>query len=289
MKQTVRAFIAVEISTDVRRLVKKTLAPLKRDFPEVKWIDDENFHVTLKFLGPNVPIVEIHKVIAAIKRACRNVEQFDLVFEGLGAFPNVANPRTIWVGVTDGVDELRELVSEIDKELEKLGYPSQGRSFSPHLTIGRARLSDRYTEDRQSERSLADQIKSFDDSFWGCCPVDRVVLYSSELERNGAKYEPLATIDLATDAFFDDEDASEDDVASPKKGLSVPKIPELTPDRDKLRFTPRPPKTAKPDSKTGRKKGSPNARKKSSDDDVFNLSQQDIEQFDSLLRDEDEN
>ena len=81
MKSTVRAFVAIEISLDVRRVAKKKLAPLQREFPDVKWIDDDNFHVTLKFLGPNVPVVELHKLIAALKRACRSVEQFDLVFD----------------------------------------------------------------------------------------------------------------------------------------------------------------------------------------------------------------
>ena len=291
MKSTVRAFVAIEISLDVRRLAKKTLAPLKRAFPDVKWLEDENFHVTLKFLGPNVPVVELHKLIAALKRACRGVEQFDLVLEGLGAFPNASAPRTLWIGVTDGVDELRELAARIDEEFEKLGYPVEGRAFSPHLTIGRARRRDR--DDAQgADATLADEIEKFGDFYWGCCPVDRVILFSSELERYGAKYEPLASVELAPlGGCFDEEDEAEREGSSKMPTQNVPKIPELDPERDKLRFTPRPPRNLQSDAKPNAKKNaarSNNSNKgKNNSPDVFNLTEQELAQFDALLTEDD--
>ena len=66
MNSTIRAFIAVDISPAIRSQVQKALKPLQNAFPDVKWVDDENFHVTLKFLGPNVPTTELHLLIAAI-------------------------------------------------------------------------------------------------------------------------------------------------------------------------------------------------------------------------------
>ena len=287
MKSTVRAFVAIEISLDVRRLAKKTLAPLKRAFPDVKWLDDENFHVTLKFLGPNVPVVELHKLIAALKRACRGVEQFDLVLEGLGAFPNTSDPRTIWIGVTDGVDELRELAAKIDDEFEKLGYPVEGRAFSPHLTIGRARRRDR-ADAQDADATLADEIEKFDDFYWGCCPVDRVVLFSSELDRNGAKYEPLASVELTPlGGYYDGEEDAEEENSSQKAATpNLPKLPELDPEREKLRFTPRPPKYFKSGAKPLAKRNSAPSNKTKTDSNVFNLSEQELAQFDALLKED---
>ncbi len=206
MNSTIRAFIAVEISSAIRTQVKKAANPLQNAFPNVKWVDDENFHVTLKFLGPNVPTNELHLLIAAIERACKGVEQFDLVFEGLGAFPDVSNPRTIWIGVSDGVEQIRNLAARIDKELEALGYPVEGRKFSPHLTIGRARQKDRNAKapkyvTRQNIKavenaSLADMLNERSDLYFGSSPVDNVILFSSDLQRNGPQYEHLAVIDL---------------------------------------------------------------------------------------------
>lgn len=227
MKSYIRAFIAVEIAPSIRTETLKALAPMQKAFPNVKWVDDDNFHVTLKFLGPNVPTTELHHIINAIQKACANFEQFDLVFEGLGAFPNESNPRTIWVGVTDGVNELRQLAKRIDDELEKFGFPREGREFSPHLTVGRTRQRDReegqfivkprktqYDSGRRDRKgnNIPQQEEDFEpgtfsmlsrmiydrsNTFFGSSPVDSVVLYSSELERGGPKYEPLAEIELS--------------------------------------------------------------------------------------------
>ena len=128
MKSTVRAVVAIDIAPGIRREARKLIKPLQKAFPNVKWVDDDNFHVTLKFLGANTPTTELHRVIRAIERACAKFEQFDLVFDGLGAFPDPSNPRTVWIGVAEGVEELRELSRRIEDELEKIGFPKEGAS-----------------------------------------------------------------------------------------------------------------------------------------------------------------
>ena len=233
MKSHVRAFVAIDIAPSVRAQARKALRPMMKSFPNVKWVDNENFHVTLKFLGPNVPTNELHNVIAAIQRACRNFEQFDLVFEGMGAFPDSSNPRTIWIGVSDGVNELRTLAKRIDEEMEKIGFPSENRQFSPHLTVGRTRQRDRNEGEfasktkRSSESNQGTQGEEFEPGtfsplarmlydcsnvFFGSSPVDTVTLYSSELERNGPKYEPIAEIELAPLGSVDEQTPQKFDV-----------------------------------------------------------------------------
>lgn len=230
MKSYVRAFIAVEIAPSIKTEARKALGPMKKAFPGVKWVDDDNFHVTLKFLGPNVPTTELHHIIAAIQKACAKFEQFDLVLEGVGAFPDASSPRTIWLGVTDGVAELRQLAKRIDDELEQYGFPREGREFSPHLTVGRTRQRDReegqfavrtspknlgnfsyshkkYANNKPMRReeevepgtfgALSRMIYERSNTFFGSSPVDSVILYSSELERGGPKYEALAEIELS--------------------------------------------------------------------------------------------
>ncbi len=203
MKPFVRAFVAVDISPSVRTEARKALKDAAAAFPNVKWVDDENFHVTLKFLG-SVPTTDLHRVVRAVETACRGFEQFDLLFEGVGAFPNAENPRTIWIGVGEGVREIRRLASRIDDEMAKIGYPPENREFSPHLTVGRARQKDREeTFSGGLSRMLAERANVF----IGTSPVDAVVVYSSELERGGPKYEPLAEIELSPLGAGDDEDA----------------------------------------------------------------------------------
>ncbi|MBQ6826641.1 MAG: RNA 2',3'-cyclic phosphodiesterase, partial [Thermoguttaceae bacterium] len=193
MKPTVRAFIAVAISPMIRNEARKTLRPIIEAYPNVKWVEEENFHVTLKFLG-TVPTVELHRVVAAVERGCRKFEQFDLVFEGVGAFPNADSPRSIWIGVREGAREIRELARRIEAELAELGYPAENREFTPHLTVGRARQKDR---ESGFEGGLSRMIFERSNVFFGSSPVDAVLVYSSELERGGAKYDVLAEIPLS--------------------------------------------------------------------------------------------
>ena len=203
MKPTVRAFIAVEIAPSIRNEARKTLRPVMEAYPNVKWVEEENFHVTLKFLG-TVPTVDLHRVVAAVERGCRKFEQFDLVFEGVGAFPNPDAPRSIWIGVREGTREIRELARRIEAELAELGYPPENREFTPHLTLGRARQKDR---ESGVDGGLGRMIFERSNVFFGSSPVDAVLVYSSELERGGPKYDVLAEIPLSPIGVDDEEEA----------------------------------------------------------------------------------
>lgn len=216
MKSTIRAFIAIDISPDVSARARKAIEPLRRAFPDVKWIEEDAFHLTLKFLGANVPTNEIHKIVAAVQIACNDVEPFELVFKSLGAFPDVGNPRTIWLGVAEGTPQLCRLARRISEELELLGYPHERSEFSPHITVGRTRLKDRDNaqprklknhvsprsnpeDDRDPTNyiSLSRLISERANLTFGASVVESVVLYSSELDRTGASYDALAEIPLA--------------------------------------------------------------------------------------------
>ena len=64
---------------------------------------------------------------------------FNIRIEGLGVFPNLKYPRIVWVGITEGGDELRKVFSKIELGMRKLGFPRNHKGFSPHLTIARVR------------------------------------------------------------------------------------------------------------------------------------------------------
>lgn len=202
MKPTVRAFIAVEISPSIRAETRKTLRPVTAAYPNAKWAEEEDFRVVLKSLG-TVRTIDLHRVVEAVERGCRKFEQFDLVFEGLGAFPNVESPRSIWIGVREGTREIRELARRIEAELAELGYPPENREFTPRLTVGRARQKDR---ESGFEGGLGRMIFERSNVFFGSSPVDAVFVYSSELERGGPKYAALAEIPLSPIGVDDGEE-----------------------------------------------------------------------------------
>jgi 2'-5' RNA ligase len=189
MKNQIRAFVAVPLAPVVRGAVEKLIRTLKQEIDGVKWVDAQNLHITLKFLG-DVPMTELHRIIAAVQRGVESVEAFDLAFCGCGVFPNSEQPKTLWIGCGLGSEELTTCATAIENELFKLGFPKEHRRFSPHLTIGRAKRDTRVSD--AVSRLLAERSQQP----FGSCDVDEVIVYSSELTRNGPIYDELATIPL---------------------------------------------------------------------------------------------
>ncbi len=189
MQRSLRTFIAVEISAEVRMRTARLISRLQETGANVRWVKPEHMHITLKFLG-DVDLRDIPEVCAAVAHATVDLPPFSFRIAGAGAFPNLTQPRTVWLGVDEGADELTELYSRIEKSLGALGYPAEKRRFRPHLTIGRVRNADR------GMAALADVLAEHADYVAGVVDVDEVVTFSSDLDREGPQHEPLATAEL---------------------------------------------------------------------------------------------
>ena len=189
MKNQIRAFVAVSLSAAVRGSVDTLIRTLRQEIDGVQWVDTQNLHLTLKFLG-DVPMNELHRIIAAVQRGAEAVETFDLEFCGCGVFPNPEQPRTLWIGCDRGSDKLTVCAMTIENELFKLGFPKENRRFSPHLTIGRTKRNGRLTD------GVSRFLTEYAQQSFGSSGVDEVIVYSSELTRGGPIYDELATIPL---------------------------------------------------------------------------------------------
>ncbi len=187
MKSTLRTFIAVEISADVREQAGRLVKRLERSDADVNWVGPKNLHLTLKFLG-DVPATETIEVCRAVERAVSGLAPFQIQLAGAGAFPSAANPRAVWIGVTEGEDEMIRLHDALDKELSGLGYPAEQRKFRPHLTIGRARRGRGGGGGVNDLPDLLEENKEFPA---GAMPVREIIVFSSQLDSTGPIYTPL--------------------------------------------------------------------------------------------------
>jgi 2'-5' RNA ligase len=183
-----RLFVAVELPTSVRRALGELVRDLARCGADVKWVEEENFHITLKFLGEVDP-ARLPEVQAALVRATRGAKPFSFEAAGTGAFPSPARPRVLWVGVGRGAEELGSLAARVDGELARVGFAPEARAFSPHLTIGRVR----------SPRGMSDLVDAMERA---CFParevlVEEIVLFRSTLGRAGPVYTPVARYRLS--------------------------------------------------------------------------------------------
>jgi 2'-5' RNA ligase len=150
----------------------------------VAWVAPGNLHVTLKFLG-GVETSRLEAVQSALTRAVHGHSPFDVVIVGLGAFPSATRARVIWAGIEGGRDELAALAAAVEREVAPVGFPTEERAFSPHVTLGRVR------EPRRNER-LAEAVASATSERFGAVRVERVSLMRSDLSPRGARHTELS-------------------------------------------------------------------------------------------------
>ena len=189
MAELLRTFIAVEIPSEVRQRASQLIDRLRVTPAKVKWVAPKHMHWTLKFLG-SVDILEIPRICTAVAEAVKPLAPFDIEACGAGAFPEASRPRTVWVGTGQGSDQMIELHDAIEHELAKLGYRSESRKYRPHLTIGRVRQSPEGIEE------LGELVRQNADFASGLSTVYEVVIYSSDLGRDGPTYELLGHAEL---------------------------------------------------------------------------------------------
>ncbi len=190
----VRAFIACELSSPLQDAIEAATAGLREAVGTrlVRWVQPRNIHLTVKFLG-DVSSESLDLVRAAVEEAADGGPAFDIVVEGIGAFPNERRPRVLWVGV-QSPPELGSLQRQIDSATAQLGFKSEEREYRPHLTIGYARAR----EAGSHEEKIGDGLARAHVGTLGTQHVDAIHLFRSDLQRSGPVYTKLLTAPLGT-------------------------------------------------------------------------------------------
>ncbi|TPW26999.1 RNA 2',3'-cyclic phosphodiesterase [Pararhizobium mangrovi] len=166
-----RLFIALEIPHDAAL----SLSLLRGGLPGARWIDTENYHLTLRFVGDvEGPIAaDLATALHGIRR-----REFALALAGVGAFGN-RKPRAVWAGVSASPD-LHALQGEVDRACRRVGLPGDARKFTPHVTLARLR------QPRVDE--VARYLAGHGDFRTQAFTVDNFVLMSSRESVGGGPY-----------------------------------------------------------------------------------------------------
>lgn len=136
-----RLFVAIPIPTPVRESIAAVVDsvraagdPAVRD---VRWVRLDGLHLTVRFIGPTDE-ERVAAITAAVDRTANATDPFDVVIANGGAFPSVARPRALWLGVADGAAELAATAATLDQALADVGWPSDDRPYRAHLTLARS-------------------------------------------------------------------------------------------------------------------------------------------------------
>ena len=182
MSEQIRSFIAFDMESEevlsrlaaAQKLLVETGADLKPVAPQ-------NIHVTMRFLGDISPGM-VDKVYDAMKNV--RFTPFTIKFQGLGVFPSLNYPRVVWAGMTDGVEQLKSIFSQLEPQVRALGFAADAYGFSPHLTIARVRSA-------VNKQHLAELVTKKSDFEFGTIKADCLRLKKSQLSPKGPTYTTL--------------------------------------------------------------------------------------------------
>jgi len=186
MSETIRSFVAIELPEHVIALLRGVQQDLSGNKFRVRWVQPDNIHLTLKFLG-NIDSNDIDGIGAAMSNTIQGCGPITLYAEGVGVFPSVKRARIIWMGLSGHVQRLSEIQRKLEKNLAAIGFPEENRSFKAHLTIGRFKsavnpkviepIVHKYSTLRSEEFTL-----------------NQFVLFKSELTPSGPVYSALQRV-----------------------------------------------------------------------------------------------
>lgn len=187
-----RAFIASELPPALQDAVHNATAGLRETLRDglIRWVPSHNVHLTLKFLGDVSPS-SLDLIKQMLMAEASQFPAFAVQVEGLGCYPNLRRPRVLWVGLK-APTELSWLQRAIEAAAARLGYESEERDFSPHLTIGRVRQNVS-SDDVHQIRTALEGCRI---GLLGSARVDAVHLFKSELRPEGSIYTKLFSAPL---------------------------------------------------------------------------------------------
>ncbi|HET9347014.1 MAG TPA: RNA 2',3'-cyclic phosphodiesterase [Candidatus Limnocylindrales bacterium] len=187
-----RVFVAIPLPETARReiteLVESVRSAADPDVRDVRWVRLDGLHLTLRFIGL-VDESRLGSIAAAVEAAAANVDAFEATIEGGGAFPSTTRPRTLWLGVTAGADELAAAAATVEDALASAGFERSTRPYRAHLTLARS-------DGIRSGPDVARRLIQAGDGRATRFAATELVLFETIQGGGPARYEPLLTAPL---------------------------------------------------------------------------------------------
>ncbi len=174
-----RLFVAIRPPEDIR----DTLIDAMDDSPELGWVQDDNLHLTLRFIG------EVERPLAddiALALSRIRSERFELRVAGVGIFERRTG-GALWAAVQPK-EPVAALAAKVERACAAAGLEPERRAFHPHITLARFKRNSATAAQAFLERNRALATPAF--------AADRFILYESHLSRHGAHYEAVAEFSL---------------------------------------------------------------------------------------------
>lgn len=182
---THRLFTAIDIGG------RESLVELEEELDDaggdLKLVDPENIHVTLKFLG-DTEEAKMPAIEDAMRTAAAEVEPYQASLEGLGVFPHLGYIKVVWIGVDDD-GQTKQIAETLERELTAQGFREERHEFTPHATVARMKGA-------RGKNAVQELVQRHEGTGFGELSVDGIMLKKSELQPDGPVYTTLSRVDL---------------------------------------------------------------------------------------------
>jgi 2'-5' RNA ligase len=181
----VRAFCAITLDNTTDHAMRDALRPIRDSLRSFNWVHPTDWHITLKFYGeiPSSGLPELGQALRAVAGP-----EVPVSIRGMGAFPDMREPRVIWVGVDDPGGLLLKLYRRINDVSSELGYEPEDRRYKPHITVARAM--------RGASRPVARELTTLMGTNIADTTLRELVLFTSERSPDGPIYRAVERIPL---------------------------------------------------------------------------------------------
>ncbi len=187
----IRAFLAIDLPKELKKKLHELSFIPQPETLKIKWVEEKNFHLTLRFFG-DVSESFLKKLYNRTEKVVKEIEIFKLKIGELGFFPEKANPRVVWIGISyetgSQIEKLLKLSEDLTRAFKRLKISEKKEKFHPHITLfrikklGNPRDFQEYFAHLQKE---AEKIKNY--TFY----VREVTFFKSILLPKGPVYEVL--------------------------------------------------------------------------------------------------
>lgn len=181
-----RSFIALEFEDELKKNLVNIQNKIKENSLKGTWTHEDNFHLTLKFLGEidENSTIDIDKVL---EKTCKNHSPINLTFSDLGYFKGERDLRVLWLGTKGDLDKVNALYEEIENEMYYLGFQKENRAFKPHITLGRRVVLNK---DFSKIKDIISEDLNYDFT------LKKITLMKSEEIMKKRVYTPIKTYNL---------------------------------------------------------------------------------------------
>ena len=154
----------------------------------VKWVPQNNFHVTLFFFG-EIPLNQISIIASRIDAVTANFSPFSFSIADPGIFKKGKEPRVLWLGIKS-TESLSEIKKKIDESMAELGFVPGEKAYQPHLTLARFAARQEISPALQTALKVTQPTEHLNHT------VSKLILFESILSPDGPRYEPIAVFPL---------------------------------------------------------------------------------------------